>query len=83
MGVHTCTYDLVVSTWILHVNVTMGLITIAYLTQTNNGFSKLAHVRIVFLKDNRESSTKWTARDVEWSRLHNVIFKMNWERPGC
>ena len=74
MGVHT---------WIFHVNVTIGLITIAHLIQTDNVFSKLTHVRLLFLKDNRESSTKRTAHDVEWRRLHNVIFKMNWERPVC
>ena len=55
-------------------NVTIGIITIAHLIQTNNVFSKLAHIRILFLKDNRES--KWTAYDAEWRRLHNVIFKM-------
>ena len=44
-----------VETWIFHVNVTISLITIAHLIQTDNVFSKLAHVRISFLKDNRES----------------------------
>ena len=43
----------------------------------------------VVLKDNRESSqkalkrTKRTAHDVEWRRLHNIIFNMNWDRPVC
>ena len=38
-------------------NVTIGLITIAHLIQTDNVLLKLAHIQILFLKDNRESGT--------------------------